>query len=92
MKQDDKDKSVKINTAFLNYSNKDTDTVEIRSDDTFIDVVKRNKPIKRRLIAIAVIAFFIIIIWGYSSILPSNYTKQVIVGSSPTRDGCKCPR
>jgi len=53
---------IKINVAFFNYSNKDTDTIEVRSDQTFLDVILENKVIKQRLIALAFTIFILYII------------------------------
>jgi len=53
---------IKINVAFFNYSNKDTDTIEVRSDQTFLDVILENKIIRVRLIALAFTVFILYLI------------------------------
>jgi len=53
---------LKVNVAFFSYSNKDTETIEVRSDQTFLDVILENKIIKRRLIALAFTIFILYII------------------------------
>jgi len=62
MSTDKQKEKIKINVAFFNYSNKDTDIIEVRSDQTFLDVILENKIIRVRLIALAFTVFILYLI------------------------------
>lgn len=62
MKQMKKRKDAKIDISWTGYSNKDKEEIKVSSDMSFIDHLMLNKSVRNRIIAIIVIALFLILI------------------------------